>query len=141
MWSVESIDGMSLPSDPGSSGPETAPCQPTGPLDPGRSVVRAVECNSARYVDLVRDETSARPTSLILTDTKRETTPLSETDLCRVPELQNAVAFYGPETKSVRIRTRKRRASMLREYVDSLRERPENAFGFEERRFDFHVVG
>lgn len=132
---------MSLPGDPGSPGTETVRCEPTGPIDPSRSVIRAVECNSARFVDLVRDETSIRPTSLVLTATSREPTALSETDLCRVPELQNAVAFYGRETQSVRVRTRKRRAGMLREYVGSLRDDPEHAFGFESSRFDLHVVG
>lgn len=132
---------MSRPGESGSTGPETVRCTADGPVEPGRAVVRAVECNSARFVDLVHEPSGDRPTMLVLTDSTRESVRLSETDVFRVPELRNSVAYFGDETTSVRVRTLPERCSVLRNYVDSLRETPSTAFAFAGRHFDLHVLG
>jgi hypothetical protein len=132
---------MSLPGESGSSDPETVRCAADGPVEPGRAVVSAVECNSARFVDLVEEAVEDRPTTLILTSSARDATPLSAADVCRIPELRNAVAYFGDGTKSVRVRTLSERGPVLREYVDSLRESQSGAFEFADRQFDLHVVG
>jgi hypothetical protein len=132
---------MPLPGESGSAGVETVPCTDDGPVDAGRAVVRAVECNSARFVDLARESAAEQPTTLMLTDANGDATPLSEPDVTRVPELRNAVAYFGLETTSIRVKTLSERSPMLREYVDSLRETPAAVFEFAGRQFDLRVVG
>lgn len=116
-------------------------CTPDGPLAPGRSVVDAVECNTARFIDLTRDTGDISPTYLVLTDADDPGASLTRTDVCGAPELQNAVAYFGADTDSVRVRTLSDRRVALDEHVSALSERGEcDAFEFAGCRFALDVV-
>jgi len=126
----------------GTSGPKDATpgdCPPDGPLDAGRSVVTAVECNTARFVDLTHDAVGVEPTYLVLTAADRPGIPLSRTDVFAMPELQNAIAYFGPDTDSVRVQTRSDRRRPLREHLRALGDSP-GSFEFSNCRFDLEVV-
>ncbi|MGB9966055.1 hypothetical protein [Halobacterium hubeiense] len=101
----------------------------------------AVECDSARFVNLAHASDGIQPTSLVLTDSDAEATPLSPTEVLSMPELQNAVAYFGENTDSVRVRTQSERRAALEEHVDALHERaPTPAFEFGGRSFELSVV-
>jgi hypothetical protein len=55
------------------------------------------------------------------------------------PEVQNAVAYFGEQTDSVRVRTRSDRRLAVEEHVEAMREQG-SAFEFAGRRFDLEVV-
>lgn len=134
---------MSYSGAPGPGDPGPAQCRADGPLEPGRSVVEAVECDSARFVDLSHSSGGIQPTYLVLqaTSPDDDATTLSSTDVLSVPEVQNAVAFYGEETDSVRVRTRPDRRVAVEEHVEALRERRAGStFEFAGRCFDLEVV-
>jgi len=132
---------MSYSGTPGSGNPGPARCSDDGPLDAGRSAVEAVECDSARFVSMAHASSGLQPTYLVLTASDREATRLSATDVLTMPEVQNAVAYFGEETESVRVRTRPDRRSPLREHVAALSDRtPAPAFEFADRRFELTVV-
>ncbi len=128
--------GASGPGDPG-----PAQCSDDGPLDAGRAAVEAVECDSARFVSLAHASGGLQPTYLVLTNSDREATLLSATDVLSVPEIQNAIAYFGEETDSVRVRTQPGRRKALEEHVDALAERSQApAFEFANRRFELSVI-
>lgn len=132
---------MSHSGAPGSGDPGTAQCSADGPLDPGRSAVEAVECDSARFVNLAHASEGIQPTYLVLTDSDGDATQLSLTDVLSMPEIQNAVAYFGTDTDSVRVRTQPGRRVALEEHVDALAERiPGPAFEFGGRTFELSVV-
>ncbi|MCG1002815.1 MULTISPECIES: hypothetical protein [Halobacterium] len=132
---------MSHSGVPGSGDPGTTPCPADGPLDPGRSAVEAVECNSARFVNLAHSSRGVQPTYLVLTDSDVDGTQLSLTDVLSMPEIQNAVAYFGADTDSVRVRTQSGRRKALEEHVDALAERSSApAFEFGDRCFELSVV-
>jgi len=141
MRGVEYNDSMSHSGAPGSGDPGTARCSADGPLDAGRSAVEAVECDSARFVNLTHSSGGVQPTYLVLTASDAESTQLTLTDVLSMPELQNAVAYFGSDTDSVRVRTQPSRRAALREHVDALADRdPAPAFAFGGRRFELSVV-
>ena len=132
---------MSHSGAPGSGDPGTDQCSADGPLDPGRSAVDAVECDSARFVNLAHASGGVQPTYLVLTDSGADATQLSLSDVLSMPEVQNAVAYFGAATDSVRVRTQPGRRVALEEHVDALAERsPDPAFEFGGRRFELSVV-
>ena len=125
------------------SGPDDASpgdCPPDGPLDAGRSVVTAVECNTARFVDLTHESGGVEPTYLVLTAANRPGTSLTRTDVYAMPELQNAIAYFGPGTDSVRVQTRADRRRALREHLAALHDGGSSTFEFSDRRFALDVV-
>ena len=129
----------------GASGPADHPpadCSPDGPLEPGRSVVEAVECNSARFLTLTHATSGVTPTYLVLTTTETDAaTSLSTTDVLSMPEMQNALAYLGSGVESVRVQMQSERRSALREHVRTLRgDSPDDAFEFAGRQFDLEVV-
>ena len=129
----------------GTSGPDDYPptnCHPDGPLEPGRSVVEAVECGSARFLTLTHATGGVTPAYLVLTVAEAgPATPLSSTDVLSMPEIQNALAYFGRGVESVRVQTQPERRVALREHVDALREDATDAvFEFAGRRFDLEVV-
>ncbi|MFB6269576.1 MAG: hypothetical protein ABEH83_06515 [Halobacterium sp.] len=133
---------MSHSGAPGSGGPGPAQCSADGPLDPGRCAIEAVECDSARFVSLAHASGGLQPTYLVLTAVDADdAVPLSTTDVLTVPELQNAVAYYGESTDSVRVRTQPGRRTAVEEHVEALRERGRGTvFEFAGRCFDLEVV-
>jgi hypothetical protein len=103
--------------------------------------VEAVECDSARFVNLAHSGRGVQPTYLVLTDSDADATQLSLTDVLSMPEIQNAVAYFGADTESVRVRTQSGRRVALEEHVEALAERsPDPAFEFGGRRFELSVV-
>lgn len=132
---------MSYSGAPGPGDPGPAQCSADGPLDPGRSVIEAVECDSARFVDLAPDGGGIQPTYLVLlgVDDDEDVTQLSSTEVFLAPEVQNAVAYFGEQTDSVRVRTRSDRRLAVEEHVEAMREQG-SAFEFAGRRFDLEVV-
>lgn len=132
---------MSYSGAPGAGDPGPAQCRADGPLEPGRSAVEAVECDSARFVDMAHASGGIQPTYLVLEASDGEGKPLSSTDLLSMPEIQNAVAYFGENTDSVRVRTQADRRVALEEHVEALRERERGAsFEFAGRCFDLEVV-
>ena len=132
---------MSHSGAPGSGDPGTAQCSADGPLDPGRSAVEAVECDSARFVNLAHASEGIQPTYLVLTDSDGDATQLSLTDVLSMPEIQNAVAYFGADTDSVRVRTQPGRRVALEEHVDALTDRNSaSVFEFSGRTFELSVV-
>ncbi|WP_232688455.1 hypothetical protein [Halobacterium zhouii] len=132
---------MSHLGSPGSDGPPLADCRPDGPLPPGRSVVDAVECGSARFLTLTHATGGVTPTYLVLTadDDDESATPLSSTDVLSMPEIQNAIAYFGSGVESVRVQTQSARRVALREHVDALGGE-DSAFAFAGRTFHLDVV-
>ena len=129
----------------GASGSDDSPfadCTPDGPLEPGRSVVEAVECDSARFLTLTHATGGITPTYLVLTAAEDESaTPLSSTDVLSMPEIQNALAYLGGGVESVRVQTQSERRVALREHVDALgAEVAGDVFEFAGRTFDLEVV-
>lgn len=126
------------------SGPDDASpgdCPADGPVDPGRSVVAAVECNTARFVDVTHESGGVEPTYLVLTSATEAGATLSRTDVHTIPELQNAIAYFGPDTDSVRVQTRPKRRKILREHLAALEENSTStSFEFAEQTFDLDVV-
>lgn len=133
---------MSYSGAPGPGDPGPAQCRADGPIEPGRSVVEAVECDSARFVDLSHASGGIQPTYLVLlAASDDDATQLSPTDVQSIPEVQNAVAFYGEQTDSVRVRTRTDRRVAVEEHVTALRERRTGSvFEFGGRCFELEVV-
>lgn len=131
---------MSYSGAPGPGDPGPAQCSADGPLEPGRCVSESVECDSARFVALAHASGGLQPTFLVLTATDvDDAVPLSATDVLSVPELHNAIAYYGESTDSVRVRTQPDRRTAVTEHVEALRERGA-AFEFAGRRFGLNVV-
>ncbi|AHG05256.1 hypothetical protein HALDL1_08795 [Halobacterium sp. DL1] len=122
--------------------PDTDPgeCPANGPLEPGRSVVEAVECNTARFVDLTGTSGGVVPTYLVLTGAERANVSLSGTEVYALPEIQNALAYFGPETNSVRVHTCPERRTLLNEHVAALTDGGESTVEFADRTFDLDVV-
>jgi hypothetical protein len=133
---------MSHSGAPGRGDPGPAQCSADGPLDAGRCVVEAVECDSARFVDLAHASGGLQPTFLVLTESDAEDpVQLSTTDVLSVPELQNAVAYNGESADSVRVRTQPDRRRAVTEHVEALREHAAGTvFDFAGQRFNLKVV-
>ncbi|WP_232701613.1 hypothetical protein [Halobacterium wangiae] len=125
-------------SGPSDAGPGDCPAD--GPVEPGRSVVSAVECNTARFVDLTGKSGGIDPTYLVLTTAEEADTSLSRTDVYALPELQNALAYLGPGTNSVRVQTCADRRKLLGEHVASLADGGGPTFEFADRQFDLDVL-
>jgi hypothetical protein len=129
----------------GASGPNDYPssdCAPDGQVEPGRSVVEAVGCGSARFLTLTHATGGVTPTYLVLTAVDGGSTmSLSSTDVMTMPELQNALAYFGPNVESVRVQTQSERRTAVREHVEALeRDAPNDTFEFGGRRFELDVV-
>ncbi|MFB6072393.1 MAG: hypothetical protein ABEJ88_05425 [Halobacterium sp.] len=101
----------------------------------------AVECNTARFVDLAGDTVSVSPTYLVLKDGADRAVSLSRTEVCALPELQNGLAYFGESVDSVRVRTLPDRHENVREHVAALsRGERGDCFEFGGRRFCAEVV-
>jgi len=105
-------------------------CPADGPVEPGRSVVEAVECQTARFVDLSGASGGVTPVHLVVSETDGETTPVDRTQVFSLPELQNGLAYFGPDVDSVRVRTHPDRRVNVREHVTALEEQSATG-GFE----------
>lgn len=121
------------PSDP------PAPCAADGPVSPTGTVLEAVECDTARYVALAPVATDAHRTYLILTRDDVDGAPLSFGDVSRVPELQNALAHFGPRAESVRVLTHPGRRRHLNQLLDELDSYDERAFQYAGEGFRLSV--
>lgn len=113
---------MSYRSGPGGEDQRPNTCPADGPVEPGRSVVEAVECNTARFVDLSGASGGVTPVHLVVSEAGGQTASLTRTDVFGLPELQNGLAYLGPDVDSVRVRTRSDRRQNVREHVTSLTE-------------------
>jgi hypothetical protein len=131
---------MSYRSGPGRDDQRPAACPADGPIEPGRAVVEAVECNTARFVDLTGDSGGVTPVHLVVSDARGETASLERTQVLALPELQNALAYFGPDVDSVRVRTHPGRRENVREHVTALEGRAgANGFEFGGRAFSLAV--
>jgi len=132
---------MSQNGAPGAGDADPAECPADGPLSPGRSVVDAVECNTARFVDLTRESGGVTPVYLVVCDADDADASLSRTDVTALPELHNGVAYLGSETDSVRVRTRPERRVQLEEHLAELSAGGEHdTFEFAGCRFGVDVL-
>ncbi|WP_336036756.1 hypothetical protein [Halobacterium yunchengense] len=132
---------MSHSGAPGPGDPGPTQCVADGPLEPGRSAVEAVECDSARFVAMAHASGGIQPTYLVLTAADGEPTQLEVTDVLSVPEVQNALAYFGEHTDSVRVRTRAERRVAVEEHVRALRNREDGeVLQFGGCTFDLDVV-
>ena len=132
---------MSQNGAPGADDAGPTQCPADGPLPPGRSVEDAVECNTARFVDLTRDAGGVAPVYLVVCDVDERGTSLTRTEVVALPELQNGLAYLGRGTDSVRVRTHPERRVQLEEHVEALSSRDEHdAFEFADRQFTVDVV-
>jgi hypothetical protein len=131
---------MSYRSGPGGDDQQPTACPADGPVEPGRSVVEAVECNTARFVDISGSSGGVTPVHLVVPDTSGETTTLDRTQVFSLPELQNGLAYFGPGVDTVRVRTHPDRRVNVREHVTALEEQSESArFEFGGREFSLAV--
>lgn len=131
---------MSYRSGPDGEDQRPSDCPPDGPVDPGRSVVEAVECNTARFVDLSGASGGVTPVHLVVSDADGQTASLTRTDVLGLPELQNGLAYFGPGVDSVRVRTRSDRRQNVREHVTALAEQTSlDGFDFGGRKFALDV--
>ena len=133
---------MSSRRGPGGDDQRPSACPADGPVEPGRAVVEAVECNTARFVDLGGASGGDTPAHLVVSDAGGETTTteLDRTQVLSLPELQNGLAYLGPGVDSVRVRTRPDRRTNVQEHVAALEEQAEaDGFEFGERAFSLAV--
>jgi len=132
---------MSYRSGPGGDDQRPTSCPADGPVEPGRVVVEAVECNTARFVDLTGASGGVTPAHLVVSDADGEpTTALDRTQVLSLPELQNGLAYFGPDVDSVRVRTHPDRRVNVREHVAALEEQSEtDSFEFGGRAFSLAV--
>lgn len=121
------------PSDP------PVPCPADGPVSPTGTVLEAVECDTARYVALAPVATDAHRTYLILTRDDVEGTPLAYGDVSSEPELQNALAHFGPRAESVRVLTHPGRRRPLKQLLDELDRYDERTFQYAGEGFRLSV--
>jgi hypothetical protein len=127
-------------SGPGEEDQRPTGCPPDGPVDPGRSVVDAVECNTARFVDLSEASGGVTPVHLVVSETEGQTASLTRTDVLGLPELQNGLAYFGPGVDSVRVRTGSHRRQNVREHASALAEQTSlEGFEFGGREFALDV--
>jgi len=102
--------------------------------------VEAVECNTARFVDLSGASGGVTPVHLVVADASGETAALDRTQVFSLPELQNGLAYFGPDVDSVRVRTHPDRRVNVREHVTALEEQSESGgFEFGGREFSLAV--
>jgi|AntRauMinimDraft_4_1070384.scaffolds.fasta_scaffold00095_35 hypothetical protein len=131
---------MSYRSGPGGDDQQPTVCPADGPVEPGRSVVEAVECNTARFVDLSGVSGGVTPVHLVVSGADGETTTLERTQVLSLPELQNGLAYFGPDVDSVRVRTHPDRRVNVREHVTALEEQSASSgFEFGGREFSLAV--
>ena len=131
---------MSYRSGPGGDDQRPTACPADGPLEPGRSVVEAVECNTARFVDLSGASGGVTPVHLVVSDASGETTSIDRTQVLSLPELQNGLAYFGPDVDSVRVRTHPDRRVNVREHVAALEDQSATGrFEFGGREFSLAV--
>ena|SRR6056297_3054831 len=132
---------MSYRSGPGGDDQQPTACPADGPVEPGRSVVEAVECNTARFIDLSGVSGGVTPVHLVVSGAGVETTTtLDRTQVLSLPELQNGLAYFGPGVDSVRVRTHPDRRVNVREHVTALEEQSESGgFEFGGREFSLAV--
>jgi len=126
----------------GSGGDDQRPsaCPADGPIEPGRSVVEAVECNTARFVDVSGASGGVTPVHLVVSDADAETATIDRTQVLSLPELQNGLAYFGPDVDTVRVRTHSDRRVNVREHVTALEEQSEtDGFEFGGREFSLDV--
>ena len=113
-------------SGPFESSDPPVPCAADGPVSPTGSVLEAVQCDTARYVALAPVAVDVNRTYLILSRDDVDGTTLTYEAVRSIPELQNAVAHFGPRTESVRVLThpgRRRHLSQALDEFDSDRSR------------------
>ena len=131
---------MSYRSGPAGDDQRPTACPADGPVEPGRSVAEAVECNTARFVDLSEASGGVTPVHLVVSASSGETTALDRTQVLSLPELQNGLAYLGPGVDSVRVRTHPDRRVNVREHVAALEEQSESdGFEFGGREFALDV--
>lgn len=116
------------------------PCAADGPVEPTGTVLEAAECDTARYVALAPVAVDVNRTYLILTrEDHDDGTPLSFGDVTEVPEIQNALAHFGPQSESVRVLTHPGRRRPLSSTVDDLDERGNATFEYAGEGFRLDV--
>jgi hypothetical protein len=123
---------MSYRSGPGEDEQRPSECPADGPVDPGRSVAEAVECGTARFVDLTAVSGAVTPVYVVLAAADTPAASLTHTDVHQLPELRNGLAYLGPDVDTVRVRTTPDRRQAVEEHVthlDSLTSLPAFEFG------------
>lgn len=114
-------------------------CVADGPVEANGTVLEAVECDTARYVALAPVAMDVNRTYLVLARTDAEGTPLSFGDVTRIPEVQNALAHFGPRTESVRVLTHPGRRRTLSNTIDDLDTRGSRTFEYAGEQFSLDV--
>jgi hypothetical protein len=131
---------MSYRSGPGEDDQRPSECPATGPVAPGRSVAEAVECGTARFVDLTAASGAVTPVYLVIAAADEPAASLTYTDVHRLPELQNGLAYLGQDVDTVRVRTSPDRRQVVEEHVSHLDSQTSLAtFEFSGRRFSLSV--
>lgn len=116
-----------------------APCVPDGPVASTGTVLEAVECDTARYVALAPVARDVKRTYLILTRVNEDGDTLSYSDITSVPEVQNAIAHFGPRTKSVRILSHPGRRRPLIQTLEELGNRTGRTYEYAGEAFRLSV--
>lgn len=130
---IMSGSGPFEPQDP------PAPCAADGPVSPTGTVLEAVECDTARYVAIAPVAHDVHRTYLILSRANVDGTALSYGDINDIPELQNALAHFGPQAQSVRVLTHPGRRRPLSRHIDDLDEGGTRTFEFSGEEFSVTV--
>ncbi|WP_458206236.1 hypothetical protein [Haladaptatus sp. NG-SE-30] len=120
-------------------------CTARGSVEPTDHVLGAGGCDSGSAsvaLEFGQDEFCH---AYLLLDTGQgqgDAVQLSEADVTELPELQNAVAYLGPDSTSVRVRTSKRRTDEIFDHLGSLAEEYESTtrFAFDGRTFALLVA-
>ncbi|WP_458185518.1 hypothetical protein [Haladaptatus sp. NG-WS-4] len=119
-------------------------CTARGSVDPTDHVLDASGCAAESvYITLEFGRGDPCHAYLLLdVDQGSGTAQLGEADVTTLPELQNAVAYLGPDSKSVRVRTSKRRTDEVFDHLDSLAEEYDSStqFAFDGRTFTLTVM-
>lgn len=126
-------------SGPFESSDPPAPCAADGPVAPTGSVLEAVQCDTARYVALAPVAVDVNRTYLILTRDDVDGTTLTYADVRSIPELQNAIAHFGPRTESVRVLTHPGRRRHLSRSLDELETDHSRTFEYSGESFRLSV--
>jgi len=130
MVMLESVERM-FGFGPSEANDPPAPCAADGPVESTGSLLEAVECDTARYVALAPVAIDMNRTYLVLTRVDDgDGTALSFGDVTEVPEIQNALAHFGPQAVSVRVLTHPGRRRPLSSTIDDLDERGNETFEF-----------
>lgn len=126
-------------SGPFESSDPPAPCAADGPVSPTGSVLEAVQCDTARYVALAPVAVDVNRTYLILSRADVDGTSLTYADVSSIPELQNALAHYGPRTESVRVLTHPGRRRHLTQSLEELDSNESRTFEYGGESFRLNV--